>query len=116
MKSDNLYIIIGVLFSLLIGVAIPIYTSGMDLVCEITYPIGESTSDGVIMVGNQLIGIIGIIITALLRTYLESVKVLSNIFCILLFFISLICLFFLQRAKPELKRSKQDENNNNNLF
>ena len=115
-KSDNLYIIIGVLFSLLIGVAIPIYTSGMDLVCEITYPIGESTSDGVIMVGNQLIGIIGIIITALLRTYLESVKVLSNIFCILLFFISLICLFFLHRAKPELKRSKQDENNNNNLF
>ena len=111
-ESKNLYIIIGVLFSFLIGVAIPIYTSGMDLVCEITYPIGESTSDGVIMVGNQLMGIIGIIITALLRTYLEKVKVLSNIFCILLFIISLICLFFLHRAKPELKRSKQDENNN----
>ena len=111
-KSKYLYIIIGILFSLLIGVAIPIYTSGMDLVCEITYPIGESTSDGVIMVGNQFIGIIGIIITALLRTHLENVKVLSNIFCILLFLISLICLFFLHRAKPELKRSKQDENNN----
>ena len=111
-KSKYLYIILGVLFSLVIGVAIPIYTSGMDLVCEITYPIGESTSDGAIMVGNQLIGIIGIIITALLRTYLEKVKVLSNIFCILLFVISLICLFFLHRAKPELLRSKQDENNN----
>ena len=111
-KSKSLYIIIGILFTFLIGVAIPIYTSGMDLVCEITYPIGESTSDGVMMVGNQLIGIIGIIITALLRTYLESVKVLSNIFCILLFIISLICLFFLHRAKPELKRSKQDENKN----
>ena len=84
----------------------------MDLVCEITYPIGESTSDGVIMVGNQLVGIIGIIITALLRTYLEDVKVLSNIFCILLFFISLFFLFLLHRAQPELKRSKQDENNN----
>ena len=111
-ESKYLYIILGVLFSLVIGVAIPIYTSGMDLVCEITFPIGESTSDGAIMVGNQLIGIIGIIITALLRTYLEKVKVLSNIFCILLFVISLICLFFLHRAKPELLRSKQDENNN----
>ena len=115
-KSKSLYIIIGILFTLVISSAIPIYTSGMDLVCEITYPIGESTSDGVIMVGNQLVGIIGIIITALLRTYLEDVKVLSNIFCILLFFISLFFLFLLHRAQPELKRSKQDENNNNNLF
>ena len=111
-KSKSLYIIIGILFTLVISSAIPIYTSGMDLVCEITYPIGESTSDGVIMVGNQLVGIIGIIITALLRTYLEDVKVLSNIFCILLFFISLFFLFLLHRAQPELKRSKQDENNN----
>ena len=111
-KSESLYIIIGVLFTLVIGSAIPIYTSGMDLVCEITYPIGESTSDGVIMVGNQLVGIIGIIITALFRTYIKKAKVLSNIFCILLFCISLACLFFLHRAQPELKRSKQDENNN----
>ena len=64
------------------------------------------------MVGNQLVGIIGIIITALFRTYIKKTKVLSNIFCILLFCVSLACLFFLHRAQPELKRSKQDENNN----
>ena len=50
----------------------------MDLVCEITYPIGESTSDGVMMVGNQLIGIIGIIITALLRTHFPTIIFYSH--------------------------------------
>ena len=111
-KSKYLYIYIGILFTLVIGSAIPIYTSGMDLVCEITYPIGESTSDGVIMVGNQLVGIIGIIITALFTTYIKKAKVLSNIFCILLFSISLCCLFLLHRANYQLKRSKQDQNEN----
>ena len=111
-KSKSLYIIIGVLFTLIIGSAVPIYTSGMDLVCEITYPIGESTSDGVIMIGNQFLGIVGIIITALLRTFLKNIKYLSNIFCILLFSISLCCLFLLHRADYQLKRSKQDQNEN----
>ena len=111
-KSKSLYIIIGVLFTLIIGSAVPIYTSGMDLVCEITYPIGESTSDGVIMIGNQFLGIVGIIITALLRTFLKNIKYLSNIFCILLFSISLCCLFLLHRADYQLERSKQDQNEN----
>ena len=111
-KSKSLYIIIGVLFTLIIGSAVPIYTSGMDLVCEITYPIGESTSDGVIMIGNQFLGIVGIIITALLRTFLKNIKYLSNIFCILLFSISLCCLFLLHRTDYQLKRSKQDQNEN----
>ena len=105
-KSKNLYIIVGVLFTLVIGSAIPIYTSGMDLVCEITFGVGESTSDGVIMLGNQAIGIIGIFISALLRTNLKHIKYLTNIFCIFLLGISLICLFF---VKQELKRTEKDD-------
>ena len=110
-KSKYLYIIIGVLYTVVVGSAIPIYTSGMDLVCEITYGIGESTSDGVIMLGNQVFGIIGILITSFLRTYLKSIKFLTNLFCILLFIISLFCLISLYNAKPELERSEQDKKN-----
>jgi len=108
-KSKNLYIIVGILFTLIIGSAIPIYSSGMDLVCELTYGIGESTSDGVIMLGNQIFGIIGIIISALLRTYLKRMKYLTNVFCILLFVISLFCLISLHKANPELERTQQDK-------
>ena len=111
-KSKYLYIYIGILFTLVIGSAIPIYTSGMDLVCEITYGIGESTSDGVIMLGNQFLGIVGIIISALLRTNLKRIKYLTNVFCILLFLISLICLVILHKASPTLERQEEDKKQN----
>jgi len=108
-KSKYLYIYIGILFTLVIGSAIPIYTSGMDLVCEITYGIGESTADGVIMFGNQALGIIGIFISDRLRTNFRRSKYLTNVFCILLFLISLICLLVLYKAKPDLERNERDK-------
>ena len=111
-KSKYLYIIAGIGYTLVIASAIPIYTSGMDLVCEITYGIGESTSDGVIMLGNQLVGIIGIVISALLRSYVKKIKWLTNAFGTILFLISL---FFLAKCKEDLKRTNTDRNKEQNI-
>lgn len=41
---------------------LPIYTCSMDFVCEITYPVGETISGGIIMSCNQIFGIIIVII------------------------------------------------------
>ena len=62
----------------------------MDFVCEITYPVGESISEGIIMSFNQIMGIFGIIICDTFRTYLKNYKFMTNLFCIILFIISLI--------------------------
>ena len=109
-KTKYLVYVSYVGYTLIIGFAVPIYTSGMDLVCEVTYGIGESTSDGIIMIGNQIIGIVGIIINYLLRIYLKKYKWLTNFFGFILFLVSLYCLFC---AKEDLKRKKEDEGNNN---
>ena len=109
-KTKYLVYVSYVGYTLIIGFAVPIYTSGMDLVCEVTYGIGESTSDGIIMIGNQIMGIVGIIINYLLRIYLKKYKWLTNFFGFILFLVSLYCLFC---AKEDLKRKKEDEGNNN---
>ena len=98
-------------YPFVIGVTVPIYTSGMDFVCEITYPVGESISEGIIMSFNQIMGIIGIIICDTFRTYLKMHKFLTNVFCILLFSISLISLFL---VNSELVRTGKDTQNKSN--
>ena len=104
-KKKNLGITSFICYTLIIGTAVPIYTSGMDYVCEITYPVGESISEGIIMSFNQIMGIVGIIICDSFRTYLKKYKFLTNLFCILLFIISLFSLFFIN---SELVRNLED--------
>ena len=93
-------------YTLVIGTSVPIYTSGMDFVCEITYPVGESISEGVIMTCNQIMGIIGILICDSFRTHLKQYKFLTNLFCIILFIISCATLLF---VNPELVRNKKEK-------
>jgi len=93
-------------YTLVIGSSVPIYTSGMDFVCEIIYPVGESISEGVIMTCNQIMGIIGILICDSFRTHLKQYKFLTNLFCIILFIISCVTLFF---VNPELVRNKKEK-------
>ena len=81
----------------------------MDFVCEITFGVGESTSEGIIMISNQAVGILGIYITDLLRSNLKRYKYLTNIFGILLFLVSLIVLYF---VNPVLVRNEKDHVNN----
>ena len=45
-------------YTLTISFTTPIYTTSMDYVIELTYPVGESISEGLIMTGNQLFGVI----------------------------------------------------------
>jgi len=92
-------------YTLVLGSAIPIYTAGMDFICEITYPVGESISEGIVMSFNQIMGIIGIIISDCFRIYLKKMKYMTNLFSVLLFFISLTSLYF---TNPELKRTQKD--------
>ena len=108
-KTKYLYLIAGFGYTLIIMFAVPIYTSGMDFVCEITFGVGESTSEGIIMISNQVVGILGIYITDLLRSNLKRYKYLTNIFGILLFLVSLIVLYF---VNPVLVRNEKDHVNN----
>ena len=108
-KTKYLYLIAGFGYTLIIMFAVPIYTSGMDFVCEITFGVGESTSEGIIMISNQAVGILGIYITDLLRSNLKRYKYLTNIFGILLFLVSLIVLYF---VNPVLVRNEKDHVNN----
>jgi len=114
-NKKYLSIISFICYTLIISFSVPIYTSGMDFVCEITYPVGESISEGVIMSFNQIMGIIGILICDSFRIFLKQYKYLTNLFCILLFIISCVTLLF---VNPELKRnnidSKEKPNNGNN--
>ena len=104
-------------YTFVIGSAVPIYTAGMDFVCEITYPVGESISEGIIMSFNQIMGIVGIVICDSFRTYLKKYKFITNLFCILLFIISLINLLFVNSElirtgkdmKEEKKRIEDDD-------
>ena len=115
LKTKYLLYVSYIGYTLIIGFAVPIYTSGMDLVCEITYGVGESTSDGIIMFGNQLMGIIGIVINYIFRIYLKKYKWLTNFLGILLFAVSLFCIWCVEE---DLKRKEEDENryNNENLI
>jgi FLVCR family feline leukemia virus subgroup C receptor-related protein len=53
-------ILLLIIWSLTSSSILPIYTCSMDFVCEITYPVGETISGGIIMVATQISGIISV--------------------------------------------------------
>ena len=110
--KDKLPTISFIFYTLVIGSAVPIYTSGMDFVCEITYPVGESISEGIIMSFNQIMGIIGILICDCFRTYMKEYKFLTNLFCIVLFIISLISLFLIDSDLARINKDRKEEPKN----
>ena len=103
-----------VLFSCIIAFIVPIYTTGMDYVCELTYPVGESISGGLIMCFNQLSGIIGILIADVLIHHCEEYRYLTNILAILMIAGSLVAVFFIEekllRNEKENEHKKEIEN------
>jgi FLVCR family feline leukemia virus subgroup C receptor-related protein len=54
------YYIILMLWSITSICYLPIYTVSMDFVCEITYPIGETISGGVLLCSAQISGILSV--------------------------------------------------------
>ena len=65
-------------------------------------------------------GIVGIIICDSFRTYLKRYKFLTNVFCIVLFIISLISLFFvnskLVRTGEDIKQKKEEKSDEKKNF
>ncbi len=59
-QIENKFYFVLFLCSLICSSILPIYTVGMDFVCELTYPVGESISGGFIMSFNQIFGVIGV--------------------------------------------------------
>lgn len=54
------FVIIMICFSCVQFCVLPIFTISFDLVIELTYPVGESISGGIIMTLTQISGIIGV--------------------------------------------------------
>ena len=115
--KNNVFAMCIILFCFIIGFVTPIYTTGMDYVAEMTYPVGESISGGLIMCFNQIFGIIGILIADAFIEKVESKKYLTNVMSIIIFSISLICVYFIEerllRNEKENEKNNEMENNNN---
>ena len=96
-KNLDIIFILGILlYSSLVGFLITIHTNGMDYVCELTYPVGESQSGGIIMSMNQ---IFGIGLTYLGQFFIDDIKeykFITNILVCTALIISLITLWFIQ--------------------
>ena len=77
----------------------------MDYVIELTYPVGESISEGIIMTGNQLFGVVGTLICDFFMEYVKEIRYLPHLFFICLLLISFICVLLI---KEELNRHIKD--------
>lgn len=105
LNKNNAVYIAFVFYTLTVSSIVPIFTTSMDYVCELTYPVGESISEGLIMSCNQISGIIGILICDSFMEYLPQYRFLTNVFIIFLVLISLINIVFI---REELHRNKKD--------
>ena len=105
LDEKNAVYIAFVFYTLTVSSIVPIFTTSMDYVCELTYPVGESISEGLIMSCNQISGIIGILICDSFMEYLPQYRFLTNVFIIFLVLISLINIVFI---REELHRNKKD--------
>ena len=97
-------------YTLIIGSSAPIYICGMNFVSVLTYPNGDSVSGRVIITCSNIMGIFGIIICDTFRTYLSYYKFFTNVFCILLFAISLVSLLFINSKSIRNKKDIRQEN------
>ncbi len=107
------------LYSSLVGFLITIHTNGMDYVCELTYPVGESQSGGIIMSMNQIFGIGLTYLGQYFIDEINSKKYITNILACTTLLISLITLWFIEdkllrhEKENEGKLISEDNNNSN---
>lgn len=102
---DYNYIILMVLWTFCSMSIIPIYTCSMDFVVELTYPVGESISGGLIMTCSQISGILAIVICDYFMEYFPNIRYLSNSFSSLFLLISFISIYSLEE---KLLRHQKD--------
>ena len=102
-------------YTLVIIACVPFYTTGMDFVCELTYPVGESISEGLIMSSNQISGIIGIVIWNIFKVQFPQYKFLTNIMFIIMFLISLVSLSIMEVNLVRTKKDKGEDDEETNI-
>jgi len=108
--SSLFFVVLLLLFSMTMFSIVPVFTISYDLVIELTYPVGESISGGIIMTSSQISGIIAIfIVDYFIANNLP--RYTSCIICLIMLFIAFVSLFFM---KEELLRLKKDNNENEN--
>ena len=90
----------------------------MDYVIELTYPVGESISEGLIMTGNQLFGVIGTLVSDFFMEYIPKYKFLPNLFFVVLQIASFICILFigerLKRHEKDIAHSERENRDSKN--
>ena len=92
-------------------VSLPIMSVAFDFGVEITYPIGESFSTGLLMDAGQVFGIIYTVVCSYLLDHYESIgqKEKGSNYCFLLLFIACaIGAFFSLFVKSDLRRFNKD--------
>ena len=101
---STIFRIILILETFIMCSVFPFFAIGMDYVCEITYPVSELISCGIILVTSQILGII--------ETYICSyfIEVLKKPFYVNLLnsFVFLFALIILVYLKEELLRNNAD--------
>lgn len=97
------YITIMISFFLILLSVVPCIGIGMDYACEITYPVGEMFSNGLIMSGGQLVGIAEVYIADF--AIKENKVYIINIMISITFIISILSIFLL---KEDLKRNNME--------
>lgn len=97
------YITIMISFFLILLYVVPCIGIGMDYACEITYPVGEMFSNGLIMSGGQLVGIAEVYIADF--AIKENKVYIINIMISITFIISILSIFLL---KEDLKRNNME--------
>ena len=120
-KGLNSFAICFVFYTLINAAIIPFYTIGMNYACEITYPVSETISGGILMIISQLCGIGGTYFFDYLINHTKKQTWIINFIFLVSYIISLICSFFFdeklsryevdknEKAKEEVKKVKDNE-------
>ena len=99
--------ILGIIFYILINaVVIPFYCIIMNYACEITHPVNESFSGGILMIFAQLCGIVGSYLFEYFIEHNNDKPWINNVIFIIFFIISLI---FISLSDGKLIRYEIDK-------
>lgn len=93
---------------------LPVYTCGMDFVVELTYPVGETISGGLIMTVNQIFGFLAVLISDALMESFPNIRYLTNVFSTSFFIISFIALYLIEENLLRHQKDKEGKEKQKN--
>ena len=107
------FVIALILYSLVSLVVTPFYTIGMNYACEITYPVGESITGGLMMTASQISGIGGTFLCDYFINHYSEKKWIANLILSIFFVLACIFVFLfdekLDRSEVDKKENTEEE-------